>query len=322
MATWTTIADTTLEPGKPVRSIDGIALRDNPIAIAEGAAGAPRIQTAAYADRSISTVKIQLGAVDTGEIAGSAVGQGQLKTSESTNSSSGSLITLAVPGGQYSFWPRYWVDSTANTDFVRLGESTSSSNQSILFSGSTTITGNVRSRFIQSSPPYDLGDGIVQGFVYVRLNDSGAPVGVYISEDPASYGTTWGGTPEYHMVDGKLHGSWKRRKITARDVKEGRASAAELMDPGNVFTEELEITPQTKLRGIDERPHPWSDSMPINHQAILLDPMCECTGRIVRAMLDGDSPDDLIYSGHIKIDNTELKRACPPGMKAYTAKLK
>jgi hypothetical protein len=47
MATWTTLPDASLEPGKPIRSIDGLALRDNPIAISEGAAGAPKIQTAA-----------------------------------------------------------------------------------------------------------------------------------------------------------------------------------------------------------------------------------------------------------------------------------
>ena len=43
MATWTTIPDSSLEPGKPIRSIDTLALRDNPVAIAEGAAGAPRV---------------------------------------------------------------------------------------------------------------------------------------------------------------------------------------------------------------------------------------------------------------------------------------
>ena len=48
MATWTTIPDSSLEPGKPIRSIDTLALRDNPVAIAEGAAGAPKIAAAAF----------------------------------------------------------------------------------------------------------------------------------------------------------------------------------------------------------------------------------------------------------------------------------
>jgi hypothetical protein len=43
MTTFTTIPNSSLEPGKPIRSIDGLALRDNPIAIAEGDSAAPRI---------------------------------------------------------------------------------------------------------------------------------------------------------------------------------------------------------------------------------------------------------------------------------------
>ena len=43
MATWTTIADARLEPDKPARSIDALALRDNPIAIAENAPNAPKV---------------------------------------------------------------------------------------------------------------------------------------------------------------------------------------------------------------------------------------------------------------------------------------
>lgn len=58
MATWTDIANSRLEPGKPARSIDALALRDNPIAITEGADGAPRNQTGSYADGSVTNPKI------------------------------------------------------------------------------------------------------------------------------------------------------------------------------------------------------------------------------------------------------------------------
>ena len=58
MADWTNIANTALQPGAPVRSIDGVALRDNPIAIAEGAAGAPRIVNAAITNRTIRGIKL------------------------------------------------------------------------------------------------------------------------------------------------------------------------------------------------------------------------------------------------------------------------
>jgi hypothetical protein len=58
MATWTNIANTSLEPGSPARSVDAFALRDNPIAIAEGAAGAPRIVNQAIQDRTIRGIKL------------------------------------------------------------------------------------------------------------------------------------------------------------------------------------------------------------------------------------------------------------------------
>lgn len=43
MADYTVIPDANLLPGKPIRSIDGLAMRDNPIAIAEKAPGAPHV---------------------------------------------------------------------------------------------------------------------------------------------------------------------------------------------------------------------------------------------------------------------------------------
>jgi|SRR5690606_19966918 len=47
MADWTVISDSQVDPDAPITSELGYAFRDNPIAIAEGAAGAPRIQDAA-----------------------------------------------------------------------------------------------------------------------------------------------------------------------------------------------------------------------------------------------------------------------------------
>lgn len=48
MADWTTIADSQVDPKAPVTSELMAALRDNPIAIAEGATGAPRIWLPAF----------------------------------------------------------------------------------------------------------------------------------------------------------------------------------------------------------------------------------------------------------------------------------
>jgi len=80
MATFKIIPDEVLEPNKPIRSVDGFALRDNPIAIAQGAPGAPRVQTAALehqavqtdkvADRNITAIKLAEGAAEAAWVAG------------------------------------------------------------------------------------------------------------------------------------------------------------------------------------------------------------------------------------------------------------
>lgn len=60
MADWRDIPDASIEPNAPARSIDAFAFRDNPIAITEGASGAPRIQTAAIADNAVTAAKINV----------------------------------------------------------------------------------------------------------------------------------------------------------------------------------------------------------------------------------------------------------------------
>lgn len=78
MADYNAILNAEIEPEKPVTTSLMNRLRDNPIAISEGAAGAPRIQTAAIANGAVTAAKLATG---TGErdwvlarIAAAAVG--------------------------------------------------------------------------------------------------------------------------------------------------------------------------------------------------------------------------------------------------------
>lgn len=59
MADWTDIPDENLLPGRPARSVDAIALRDNVTAQAEGATGAPKSQTDSYGDNTITVPKLK-----------------------------------------------------------------------------------------------------------------------------------------------------------------------------------------------------------------------------------------------------------------------
>ena len=72
MTAYTTIPDTDIAQDKPIKAETGLALRDNPIAISEGAAGAPQIQRAAIQNVAIDYTKLTLGSSSaTAAVAGS-----------------------------------------------------------------------------------------------------------------------------------------------------------------------------------------------------------------------------------------------------------
>ena len=63
MADWTNLPNERFEPGAPARGVDARRLRDNPIAIAEGAAGAPRIQTDGINNGAVTNAKVAAGSL-------------------------------------------------------------------------------------------------------------------------------------------------------------------------------------------------------------------------------------------------------------------
>ena len=96
MASWTEIPNSSLESGAPIRAVDGVALRDNPIAIAEGATGAPKIQTAGITDLAVTTAKIAASNVTTEKLE-----SGERLTTSNVNNAIKSSSVGAV--GTYAF---------------------------------------------------------------------------------------------------------------------------------------------------------------------------------------------------------------------------
>ena len=110
MATWTTITDATLEPGKPIRSVDGLALRDNVTALAEGAAGAPKIKNAAVNTGVLGAEKFQTGTTERDWVlartsdttAGNVGTYAFLRLSSTSNTNYGANSTLSGSSLAYS----------------------------------------------------------------------------------------------------------------------------------------------------------------------------------------------------------------------------
>jgi hypothetical protein len=66
---YTEITNTEIEPGKPLTTSLVTRIRDNPIAIANGDTGAPKVQTAAIQDNAVTNPKIAAGAVNSAKLA-------------------------------------------------------------------------------------------------------------------------------------------------------------------------------------------------------------------------------------------------------------
>ena len=65
MTTYTTIPDADIDPDSPITTSLVTLLRDNPIAITEGASGAPKVQTAGITDDAVTDGKLASPATGT-----------------------------------------------------------------------------------------------------------------------------------------------------------------------------------------------------------------------------------------------------------------
>ncbi len=299
---WTTIPNTDIDADSPITVALMNSLRDNTAAMANGDAGAPKVQTAAindlavtsakFANDSITASKIAANGVGQSEIVASAVGQSELKSATASQSHYFTGVQngeIVLTGGSYTMgWflgaspgANIYISSHAHftTYAARVGmRSTSSSPR----------TGYVYSRYIQASPPYNLGNGDIPVFVYALMakagNRAGIPAGTIlatsVAADPswAYHGSdhispkniiTSKGKKQYELVK-RL--PWPKTEALADSVKLQENIAA-LANP--VF-DQVEITMTRKLRNMPNVPHPFEGNANLAHgTVVLVDPFSQ-----------------------------------------------
>lgn len=243
-------------------------LDQNPEAMIEGASGAPRIQSAAFDTGAVDAAAIATDAVDSAEIAAGAVAQGELKTTTGTGSvTSGSATTYrqTLPGGQYGFYPQWReTNGSANEAFVILGSVQATSGapdsdaaNSILPSSRTAVISlysgsgadlDWEQRYVQSSPPYDLGDGEVALFVWVTMErGTGKIIAHWAAADPpwANNGPTTI-APDGTLPDGRRFRWLSGRRAEARGLLRARRQLLlEVRDQG-ALRQQLQAQAQTQ----------------------------------------------------------------------------
>lgn len=241
-----------------------------------------------------------------------------------TSTDSAVTQNLLLPSGQYGFYPNVAgikVDSgtytTAHAVQMYNGPAATTPASRIYMRaageradrrGRTTVN----QRYVTSSPPYDLGDGEVAGFVFALVNSSGEIISTYAADTPpwAYNGPTDIKCTHKCRISGK-----KFRKVHKKKTFE------QIMDGAKAEETFEEITQSLKNKDMALIKHPFSD-IPDGYNVVLVDPMENKVGRMMEYQNSGGDLQEELCSGKIVIDNSTIKRKGPKGVPVHKMKYK
>lgn len=299
---YTAINDSRLDAGSGITEDVLFDLRDNPLKIISGEPDAPRIQTGAY----------ESGSVTQSVIAANAVGQSEIKTATAVQSifisSGGTAVSLALIGASYSMITGLGATNGSASLGLRDGTDV---NGYVYFekTGSTSVTGNVYSRYFQASPPYNLGDGDIPLFLYVILDSNGKPESVSVSHDPiwAYHGPTNIQVKRLCKVSGRqfCEAMLLPSGLSLLESKEKNPEEFLKYMNGDVEAEltEIELTQSIKNKDKDLIPHPYTLNDNNGKTAVLLNPVSPLTERMSVLHDSGENVIKMIEKGYFIIDN-------------------
>lgn len=318
---WTVIPNTDIDADSPLTVALLTALRDNVAAAFAKDFGAPQL-----ADNYITQAMINA----------LAVGQGELKTATSEVSTTiDAYLTFA--SGDYGFYPRTRSATGIHNGLWQAEMSGDTATHTISASYITRIRMNpsasgtamyARTRYIQASPPYNLGDGDVPLFVFMMVNKStGKAESIYAApEAPWHYN---GPTSIIATRKEKASGrSWKNVPQIIKDLSDANLTKQEAIRLGvysraeiqqrisSDSTVEMEITQNIKQSDMAIIPHPFQGNDLRNYEVVMLDPVSANTERLLNLQNDGEDINQLIYDGRISFDNKALNRSTPSGVMA------
>jgi len=256
-----------------------------------------------------------------------SVKQAELKTTTGDLTTTATSSVQIGAGGDYGFWPtikssgagtRYVVSpmSPWTQAGVIAAVSVASTLKQLFYLGSDgadTLT--VRSRYVQASPPYDMGDGPVHSFFYAIINNStGLVESYYHAPDPpwANNGPT---NIRPDRIDSKTGKQYKTLATLNPDLKR-------IMDADFLQETEVEITTEFKNSDMSLIPHPFGLGKTDKKSIVLLDPMSTVVERLETIKNAGGDAAEIIYGNYLNIGNSELGRGRPDGVMSVSVAMK
>ncbi|RDH86363.1 MAG: hypothetical protein DIZ78_09340 [endosymbiont of Escarpia spicata] len=337
MTAYNAIPAADIDPDSPLTTSLMTHLRDNPIAISEGSTGAPKNQTASYAAGSVDAAAIAADAVGQSEIAANAVGSGELKTataSQSVSVPSLGTADIVLTGGDQTMG-YFYGGSTLWADITSIAHDQTYAARARFYNSNSSFarTVYVHSRYVQASPPYDLGDGECGLFIYVQIAANGDILGLSEAADPiwAHNGPTNALADSYDK-DGigyrhvrKLPPDAGRLSVAMAAVREktaaGQALTALEVSALSRYTAAFKAAPMVRERITNEMKNADMNVIPSPYQQqggttiVMLDPVSDLSHELLHLKEhQGVNVSELFELGALEISSTELNRAGPTGM--------
>jgi len=339
------IPSSDLDPNSPITTSLMNALNDNveeamagnaSFKVLAGAYGAGSIPAAAYGAGSIPTSAYAVGSIDQtamgansvsdNELDFGAVHQAHLDTGDHVLTATAAALTnYVLNGGEYGFYPRIRANNVSNplteAKIAAPSITTTSFVTNIALSGGNLPSNPVHAyqRFVNASPPYDLGDGEVPMFIFAVLNKSGGLEGLSVSDcAPWHYNGPTCIRPT--RIEKTPHGikTFRRRACCSPEerIAFARGELAELP------TEELEICQGVKNADMALIPHNFIFNDLTGKTVVLVDPVSDLLPRLKACDTTGEFIPDLFVQGNLLFDSSPLQRCGPPGVAVVAAKWK
>lgn len=265
------------------------------------------------------------------------VGQSQLKTAIGDVSHTGlpgTSLTLVLPGGEYGFYPQTRLVSTdvVTACFADLGRISISGGGDTGYAtrirlqiesgvGTTGGTMHAQQRYVTASPPCNLGDGDVDNFTFIRMNDSiEHPEGIVdgivsiwsATVPPWYYNGPTDLKPVLTFFDDEGIEHKYAKEIISQPIPPWEGGNVEDWKKGPVYTLR-EIDHDLKNADMEIFPHPFLD-LEEGDYVVLLEPTSQIMSDLAAMQERGEaSITELLHKGHLVLGD-EVECCKPPGV--------
>ena len=278
--------------------------------------------------------RIASGGILQADIGSAQVGQGELNTAIGevsfvvSSGSAGGYSHAVLAGGEYGFYPQIKISAAQSNDkYWQIGNYNNASpttsyitritfwGEDVGFIGGYTMY--AQQRYIQASPPYDMGDGDVFSFIFAIVNNgTGLIESMYHAADPP-----WANNGPTNIRPDRVDPVTGKKYKTILTVA-GRASPANLMTDPLVEGHEIEVDAAFKNSDMNLIPHPFQGNDMTGKTVVLIDPMSAIVERLENLKNAGGDVSEFFSGGYVKIGNTELNRGRPADVMSVSIAMK